>query len=211
MFNKRDTSQADTTSHSGKQVQTAATHKNTPPAATGGKAGQSSTAAIIGPTISVDGIIKGEEDLVVEGRIKGTVELRSNTLTIGAQGTLSAQVYAHTILVDGTVNGDLYASERISIHASARIDGNILAPRISLEDGARFRGSIDMDPESEAFRNAFQSESPKPASSSGDSKTAQGHGGKVSGKHDGEPRSAASDAGKTPANDKRNKTGTTAP
>jgi len=207
MFNKRDTSESDTTSHAGNQ---ATISKSTPSAATAGNASRSSSgAAVIGPTISVDGTIKGEEDLIVEGRIKGTVELKANTLTIGAQGTLNAQVYAHTILVDGTVNGDLYASERISIHASARIDGNILAPRISLEDGARFRGSVDMDPESEAFRKAFQSDSPGPSSSSGDKKTAQGRGATASGKHDGETRSPASGTGEPPATESRNKNGKT--
>jgi len=119
-------------------------------------AGSSGATAIIGPSISINGELKGQEDLIVEGTIQGTVELKQNTLTIGSQGTIKAQVYAHTILVDGTVDGDLYASERISIRKTARIEGNILAPRISLEDGAKFRGSIDMDSESEAFRKVFQ-------------------------------------------------------
>jgi cytoskeletal protein CcmA (bactofilin family) len=111
--------------------------------------------ATIGPSIRINGDLAGEEDLVVEGRITGTLELKSNTLTIGSQGQVEAKVYAHTILVEGTVNGDLYASERISIRQSARIQGNIYAPRISLEDGARFRGTIDMDTDTEAFRKAF--------------------------------------------------------
>jgi cytoskeletal protein CcmA (bactofilin family) len=122
------------------------------------------SAAVIGPSIEIDGQLKGEEDLVVEGRIKGTVTLKQHTLTVGSQGTLDAEVFAHSILVDGTVNGDLYASERISIRKSARIQGNILSPRISLEDGAKFRGSIDMDPESEAFRKAFGKQAAAPSS-----------------------------------------------
>jgi len=121
--------------------------------------GANGPAAVIGPSISINGELRGQEDLVVEGQIEGTVELKQNTLTVGSQGTLKAQVYAHTILVDGTVKGDLYASERISIRKTARIEGNILAPRISLEDGAKFRGSIDMDAESEAFRKAFGKQS----------------------------------------------------
>ena len=127
-------------------------------------ASASGATATIGPSIRIDGDLAGEEDLIVEGRITGTVELKSNTLTIGSQGQVEARVYAHTILVEGTVNGDLYASERISIRQSARIEGNIYAPRISLEDGARFRGSIDMDTDNDAFRKAFGSASTKSAS-----------------------------------------------
>ncbi|PKL95790.1 MAG: hypothetical protein CVV18_04130 [Gammaproteobacteria bacterium HGW-Gammaproteobacteria-8] len=123
--------------------------------------------ASIGPSISIQGELRGEEDLVVEGKFKGTVQLKKNTLTVGTKGSIDAEVFAHTILVDGTVNGDLYASERISIRKTARITGNIFAPRISLEDGARFRGTIDMDTENEAFRKAFGTAAAavKPASS----------------------------------------------
>jgi len=182
MFNKRETSESETPARSGHQPQAEPTG-NPPAAAAPAKgAGQPSGRAVIGPTIAIDGTLTGEEDLVVEGCLKGTVELKSNTLTIGSRGTLEAQVYAHTVLVDGTVKGDLYASERISIRASARIDGNILAPRISLEDGARFRGSIDMDPESEAFRNAFGkiSAAGSPATSGAPSGVSGKTGGKAS-------------------------------
>lgn len=211
MFNKRDTDETENARPAGSQAQAATTRNAPPAAAPGGGASRSSGAAVVGPTISIDGTLKGEEDLLVEGDIKGTIELKSNTLTIGSQGTVNAQVYANTILVDGSVNGDLYASERISIRATARIDGNILAPRISLEDGARFRGSIDMDPESEAFRKAFQSDAPKKsAGASGQHGTAQGRNAKSSGKRDTDPRSPASGAGEPSAADKGGKTGTNA-
>lgn len=162
MFNKRENEQ-----DSSGTARNAAT---LPGADAGGaRSAGGGKAAVIGPTISINGELKGQEDLVVEGTIEGTVELKQNTLTIGPQGTLKAQVYAHTILVDGTVDGDLYASERISIRKSARIEGNILAPRISLEDGAKFRGTIDMDAESEAFTRVFkaQTASPSPGRGSG--------------------------------------------
>lgn len=149
MFNKREHEQDSST-------ETRTTGASSAPDAGTARSAGTGKSAVIGPTISINGELKGEEDLIVEGTIEGTVELKQNTLTIGPQGTLKAQVYAHTILVDGTVNGDLYASERISIRKSARIEGNILAPRISLEDGARFRGTIDMDAESEAFTRVFK-------------------------------------------------------
>lgn len=169
MFNKRETSESETQTRSGFDNQTPAAKQATPAAPARSPAGAAGSATI-GPSISIDGTLKGEEDLTVEGRIKGTVQLKAHTLTVGAQGTLDAEVYAHTILVEGTVNGDLYASECISIRKSARVKGNILAPRISLEDGAKFRGSIDMDSDSENFRKAFGSKTSAPASSPGNAK-----------------------------------------
>lgn len=104
-------------------------------------------AAVIGPSIHIDGDLRGEEDLLIEGEVNGTVQLKNNSLTIGAQGKVSADVYAHSIFVEGYMEGDLYGSERVSIRKSAQLRGNITSPRVSLEDGARFKGSIEMDPQ----------------------------------------------------------------
>jgi cytoskeletal protein CcmA (bactofilin family) len=158
MFNKRD--------HQDDPHQAPSSTEPAPePARAAPANARASQAAVIGASIEIDGTLKGDEDLVVEGRIKGTVVLKQNTLTVGSQGRLDAEIFAHSILVDGTVHGDLYASERISIRKTARIQGNILAPRISLDDGATFRGSIDMDAESEAFRKAFGKQTPEKAAS----------------------------------------------
>lgn len=101
--------------------------------------------AIIGRSIKINGDVKGDEDLVIEGDVSGTVELRNHSLTVGKEGTVKADIYARAITVDGTTDGDLFASERIAIRASANVRGNLLAPRVSLEDGARFKGSVEMD------------------------------------------------------------------
>ena len=130
---------------------TAATRGETQPAAAAPArpaASGSGHAAVIGPSIRIEGDLKGEEDLIIEGEVHGTVNLRSNALTIGGKGQVKADVYAHTIRVEGTMEGDLYAAERAVITKSADVRGNITSPRVSLEDGARFRGSIEMDPES---------------------------------------------------------------
>jgi cytoskeletal protein CcmA (bactofilin family) len=103
---------------------------------------------VIGPSVHVDGHLRGEEDVYVEGEVTGTVHLPNNTLTIGAQGRLKADVYAHTAYVEGSMEGDLFGSEQVIIRKSARIRGNIASPRVTLEDGATFKGSIEMDPES---------------------------------------------------------------
>jgi cytoskeletal protein CcmA (bactofilin family) len=102
---------------------------------------------VIGPSIHINGDVRGEEDLIIEGEVHGTVKLVNNSLTVGREGKVKADVHANSIYVDGHVEGDLYGSERVSVRSSAQVRGNITSPRVSLEEGARFRGSIDMDPE----------------------------------------------------------------
>jgi cytoskeletal protein CcmA (bactofilin family) len=106
------------------------------------------TTAIIGPSIQIDGTLRGQEDLFVEGEVTGTIQLQNHTLTIGTQGKIKADVYAHTVFVEGSMDGDLFGSEQVIVRKSARVRGNITSPRVTLEDGASFKGSIEMDPES---------------------------------------------------------------
>lgn len=103
--------------------------------------------AIIGRSIQINGDVKGDEDLMIEGDVSGTIELRNHALTIGKEGKVKADIHARSITVDGITDGDLFASESIAIRATANVRGNLLAPRISLEDGARFKGSVEMDQE----------------------------------------------------------------
>jgi cytoskeletal protein CcmA (bactofilin family) len=103
--------------------------------------------AVIGPSIHIDGDVRGEEDLLIDGEVSGTVQLKNNSLTVGPNGKVRADVYAHSIYVDGYLEGDLYGSERVNIRKSAQVRGNITSPRVSLEDGAKFKGSIEMDPQ----------------------------------------------------------------
>jgi cytoskeletal protein CcmA (bactofilin family) len=109
--------------------------------------------AVIGPSIHIDGDVRGEEDLLIEGEVNGTVQLKNNSLTIGPQGKVRADVYAHTVSVDGYLEGDIYGSERVHIRKSAQIRGNVTSPRVSLEDGAKFKGSIEMDPQAAQTAN----------------------------------------------------------
>ena len=103
--------------------------------------------AVIGASIQIDGHLRGQEDLIIEGEVNGTVNLASHTLTIGNQAKIKANVFAHTVFVDGTMEGDLYGAEQVLIRKTARMKGNITSPRVSLEDGASFKGSIEMDPD----------------------------------------------------------------
>lgn len=106
------------------------------------------TGTLLGPSLQIEGILKGQEDVFVEGEVVGTIQLQNHTLTIGSQGKIKADVYAHTVFVEGVMDGDLFASEQVIVRTSATLRGNITAPRVSLEDGATFKGSIEMDPES---------------------------------------------------------------
>ncbi|MCE7902030.1 MAG: polymer-forming cytoskeletal protein [Gammaproteobacteria bacterium PRO9] len=119
-----------------------------PASASAGTAPRGRATAVIGPSIQIEGTLRGQEDVSVEGEVTGTIQLQSNTLTVGTQGKIKADVYAHTIFVEGTVEGDLFGSEQVIVRKSAKVRGNITSPRVSLEDGATFKGSIEMDPES---------------------------------------------------------------
>ncbi len=104
-----------------------------------------SPSAVIGPKIRFKGELVGEEDLLIQGKVEGTIDLKGHNLTVGPQGVLQANVSAKTITVEGRVEGDLHGEERIAIRSSSQVQGNIKAERVVLEDGAKFRGSIDME------------------------------------------------------------------
>lgn len=104
-----------------------------------------SPGAVIGPKIRFKGELVGEEDLLIQGQVDGTIDLKGNSLIIGEQGVVKANVLAQTITIEGTVEGDIYGEERISIKSSSNVKGNLVADRVTLEDGAKFKGSIDME------------------------------------------------------------------
>lgn len=105
----------------------------------------SKEAATIGPSISIRGDVSGEEDLIVQGQIEGTVTLKQNNVIVGKEGRIKANVHARVIEIEGQVEGDLQGDEQIVVHRSGNIRGNVVAPRVTLEDGCKFKGSIDMD------------------------------------------------------------------
>ena len=100
---------------------------------------------MIGSTVKIKGEVQSEEDLVVDGLIEGTVLLKNNELVVGSSGRVHADVKAKSVKVDGELHGDVEAGERIVITANGVMRGNIQAPRVILEDGSKFKGSIDMD------------------------------------------------------------------
>jgi cytoskeletal protein CcmA (bactofilin family) len=110
---------------------------------------RSNEVASIGPSIAVKGEISGEEDLIVQGRVEGKIDLRRNHVTIGKHGQVKADIYGRVIDVQGQVEGNLLGEEQVLVQQSGEVRGNITAPRVSLEDGANFKGSIDMEPNPE--------------------------------------------------------------
>jgi len=118
---------------------------------------RSRAAATIGPSIQIHGDVTGNEDVRIEGRVEGTVNLSDNVLTIGKDGQINATANARSIFVEGKVEGDLKADDQIVIQSSGNVRGNIVAPRVTLEDGCKFKGSIDMDVEPNASRSSASS------------------------------------------------------
>ncbi len=100
--------------------------------------------ASIGPSIHFKGELTGEEGLIIDGRVEGTIDLKGNQLIIGNNGKIKADVFAQTIIVNGSLTGELHGKERVHISKTGKVQGNIFSPRVSLEDGAKFKGSIDM-------------------------------------------------------------------
>ena len=118
----------------------------------------------VGATVFVKGEIHGNEDLVVEGEVEGHINLKDHNLHLGPKSRVRAEIYAKTITIEGDVRGDVYASERLVIKKTGRLSGNIVAPRLVLEDGSRFKGTIDMDKTVEPPKMGAAEHTPSPVS-----------------------------------------------
>ena len=122
----------------------------------------SGRAAVIGPGIHINGDISGNENLIIEGKVDGKIKLASHQVSVGQGGKVNADITAKIIKIDGHVKGDLVGTEKVVISRSGNVHGNITAPRMTLEEGAIFKGSIDMDP-GEAAKPAPAKVAPKEA------------------------------------------------
>ena len=99
----------------------------------------------IGQSIHIKGELTGNEDLTIEGKVEGKVLLKDHNLTIGANGKITAEIQAKTVMVVGEVVGNITADDKVEVAATGSLRGDIVAPRVVLADGAKFKGSIDMD------------------------------------------------------------------
>ncbi|MDX1387715.1 MAG: polymer-forming cytoskeletal protein [Acidobacteriota bacterium] len=104
----------------------------------------------IGQSIQIKGELTGNEDLTIEGKVDGKIDLKDHNLTIGANGKIKAEIAAKTVVIIGEVIGNIVAHDKVEIAESGSVRGDIIAPRVVLADGSRFKGSIDMDGKSGA-------------------------------------------------------------
>lgn len=126
----------------------------------------SSGAATIGKAVMVKGQIFSREDLIIDGEVEGTVEAHEHRITVGPNGKVQAGVKAREIVVLGTIQGNVEAADKIDIRKDARLVGDIKTSRIVIEDGAYFKGSIDItksEPKAKAGRESVPVQQP-PAS-----------------------------------------------
>ncbi len=99
----------------------------------------------IGQSIAIKGELTGNEDLTIDGKVDGKILLKDHNLTIGANGKISAELHAKTVIIIGEVVGNITADDKIEVAASGAVQGDLRAPRVVISDGARFKGSIDME------------------------------------------------------------------
>jgi cytoskeletal protein CcmA (bactofilin family) len=101
--------------------------------------------AMIGQSIHFKGELTGNEDLMIDGTVEGKIDLKEHNLTIGKNGRIKADLRAKSITIQGEVIGQVVAEDKVDLQATGRLQGDILAPRLSIADGAHFKGSVDMD------------------------------------------------------------------
>lgn len=100
--------------------------------------------ATIGKNVTITGQIFSREDIIIDGEMEGTVEAAENKLTVGPNGKVKAGIHAREVVIIGSVQGNVEATERVDIRKDARLLGDIRTARIVIEDGAVFKGSIDI-------------------------------------------------------------------
>ena len=122
---------------------------NMPKTASAPKTGQtrplrSKNVAVIGSTLVIKGEISADEDLIIDGHIEGTITHHNKRLTVGENGRVKADIHASSVIVLGQLVGDIHSEGLVSLAKGAEVKGNIHCARLFVEDGARFKGIIDM-------------------------------------------------------------------
>ena len=115
-----------------------------PPAAPRPLSSSTADQATIGKSLVIKGEVTGSESLYIDGRVEGSINLAGNRVTVGRNGVVSANINAREIVVLGKVRGNLTASDRVDIRSDGSLTGDVVAARISIEDGAFFKGGIDI-------------------------------------------------------------------
>jgi cytoskeletal protein CcmA (bactofilin family) len=106
--------------------------------------------AQIGKSVVIKGDLSGSEDLYVDGQVEGTIALKTNSLTVGPTGQVKASVEAKAVVVQGKLEGNVVAGDRVELRKSAIVTGDITTQRISIEEGAYLKGKVDIQGKAEA-------------------------------------------------------------
>jgi cytoskeletal protein CcmA (bactofilin family) len=111
----------------------------------------------LGPSLRIKGEISGSEDLIVDGSVEGMVQLEKQKLTLGPTSKVTADIVAGDVIVSGQLKGNVHAKNRIEIKKDGSVTGDLTTPQISIEDGACFKGSIEIEKgqEKETDQNSF--------------------------------------------------------
>ncbi len=121
--------------------------------------------ATIGKSLVIKGEVTGSESLYIDGRVEGSINLPGNRVTVGRNGVVNANITAREIVVTGKVRGNLTASDRVDIRNEGSLTGDVVAQRISIEDGAFFKGGIDIRKPGQKANGEDKSEKPVTAES----------------------------------------------
>ena len=105
----------------------------------------STSPGLIGKAIRIKGELHGEEDLVIEGKVEGTIALKKNHLILERSAVITAHVEVQNVTIKGSMNGNTNASSKVEITADAKVIGDIKAPRVVMSEGAKFRGAVEME------------------------------------------------------------------
>ena len=101
--------------------------------------------AILGTSIHIKGELTGNEDLTIDGKVEGKIELKQHHLTIGPGGNITADIHAKRITIQGEVRGNVTAQDVVEIQTGGKLRGDIITPRITISDGAFFKGNVEME------------------------------------------------------------------
>ena len=104
--------------------------------------------AHIGKSVVIKGELSGSEDLYVDGKVEGKIELRNHSLTVGPNGNVAADVSAKSVVIQGKLDGSVIASDRVELKKSAVVNGDVTTQRIAIEEGAFLKGKVDIQKES---------------------------------------------------------------
>ena len=109
--------------------------------------------SVLGKTLVFKGELSADEDIILQGRVEGSIH-HTQSVTVGIDGVVIGDTHARSIVVEGTVEGDLHGVVSVLIAATAKVRGNISAPRVGIMEGANFNGSVDMQSTVAAVRGS---------------------------------------------------------